>query len=68
MAVGIAWWLLLGGLLRVVRVLGGSGDSAELRKLTLIPQFVWSLTWLFIALVALIVGAQLLLRPGYAVG
>jgi hypothetical protein len=67
-AVGIAWWLLLGGLLRVVRVLGGSGDSAELTRLTLIPQFVWSLIWLFIALVALIVGAQLLLRPGYAVG
>lgn len=67
-AVGVAWWLLLGGLLRVIRVLGGSGDSAELRRLTFIPGVVWSLIWLFIAVVALIVGGQLLLRPGYGIG
>ncbi|GAA4745974.1 M50 family metallopeptidase [Actinomycetospora chibensis] len=66
-AVAIAWLLLLGGLLRIVRVLGGSGDSEDLRKMTLIPEFVWSLTWLFIGLVSLVVGAQLLLRPGYAI-
>lgn len=65
-AVGIAWLLLLGGLLRIVRVLGGSGDSAALAAMTLIPNFIWSLIWLFVALVALIVGGQLLLRPGYS--
>lgn len=65
-AVGIAWLLLIGGLLRIVRVLGGSGDSAALAAMTLIPNFVWSLIWLFVGLVALIVGGQLLLRPGYS--
>jgi len=67
-AVGIAWLLLFGGLLRSVRVLGGSGDSVALAKMTLIPNIVWSVVWLFIAVVALIVGGQLLLRPGYTVG
>jgi hypothetical protein len=67
-AVGIAWLLLLGGLLRIVRVLGGSQDAVELAKLTFVPKFVWSLIWLFIAVVALIIGGQLLLRPGYELG
>jgi hypothetical protein len=67
-AVGIAWLLLFGGLLRVVRVLGGSDDAEKLAGMTLVPQFVWSLIWLFIAVVSLIVGGQLLLRPGYWVG
>ncbi|MFC5139455.1 M50 family metallopeptidase [Actinomycetospora rhizophila] len=67
-AVGIAWWLLLGGLLRIIRVLGGSSDATRLAEMTFIPKFVWSLVWLFIGVVSLIVGGQLLLRPGYGIG
>jgi hypothetical protein len=68
-AVGIAWFLLLGGLLDNVRLLQGrSGDGGALAKLTLIPNVIWSLVWIFVAVVTLIVGGQLLLRPGYAIG
>jgi len=68
-AVGIAWLLLFGGLLDNLRNLSGrTGDGDALAKTTLIPSFVWNLLWLFVAVVALIVGGQLLLRPGYDIG
>ncbi|GLZ45255.1 membrane protein [Actinomycetospora sp. NBRC 106375] len=68
-AVGIAWVLLIGGFVKNVSLLGApSQDGANLAGRTLIPNFVWSLIWIFIALVALIVGGQLLLRPGYGIG
>jgi hypothetical protein len=68
-AVGIAWFLLIGGLLDNVRLLGGrSGDGTALAGLTLVPNVIWSFVWIVVALVALIVGGQLLLRPGYEIG
>lgn len=68
-AVGIAWFLLIGGFVDALRLLAApSSDGSELAKLTLIPNFLWSLTWVFVGLVALIVGGQLLLRPGYDIG
>jgi Peptidase M50B-like len=68
-AVGIAWFLLIGGLLDAIRLLGSkSGDGTALAELTLIPNAIWSLIWIFVALVSLIVGGQLLLRPGYGIG
>jgi peptidase M50B-like protein len=68
-AAGLAWFLLFGGLVQNVRNLEGkTGDGTALAGRTLIPNVIWNLIWLFIALVALIVGAQFLLRPGYTVG
>jgi hypothetical protein len=66
-AVGIAWFLLIGGFVDAVRLLqAASSDGSRLARLTLIPNFVWTLVWVFVGLVALIVGGQLLLRPGYS--
>jgi hypothetical protein len=68
-AVGLAWVLLIGGLVKNFSLLQKpSQDGAHLAGRTLIPNFVWSLVWIFIAVVALIVGGQLLLRPGYDIG
>ena len=36
--------------------------------MTLIPNFIWNLLWIVVAVVSLIVGGQLLLRPGYDIG
>lgn len=68
-AVGIAWFLLFGGFLRNLRLLqAASSDGARLARMTLIPNFIWNLLWIFVAVVSLIVGGQLLLRPGYDIG
>ncbi|GAA4885808.1 M50 family metallopeptidase [Actinomycetospora straminea] len=68
-AVGLAWVLLFGGLLQTIRNLSGrTGDGDALFSRTWIPNAIWNLIWLFIAVVALIVGGQLLLRPGYMLG
>jgi hypothetical protein len=68
-AVGVAWFLLFGGLLRNIRLLQAvSSDGARLARMTLIPNILWNLAWIFVAVVALIVGGQLLLRPGYSAG
>jgi hypothetical protein len=67
-AVGIAWLLLFGGLLDAVRLPSDGGDAAALASLTFIPGVLWKLLWIFVALVSLIVGGQLLLRPGYDLG
>jgi hypothetical protein len=65
-AVGTAWLLLLGGLRQSVMMFP-SDDGAKLAGRTWIPNLVWTSIWFLIALVALIVGGQLLLRPGYAI-
>lgn len=59
--VGIVWYLLVGGLARIIIVFRGSGDSASLASRTLIPGIVWSLAWFAIGLVCLIKGGSLLL-------
>lgn len=66
-AVGTAWLLLLGGLRQSVMMFP-SDDGDKLASRTLIPNIVWTAIWFFIALVSLIVGGQLLLRPGYDLG
>jgi hypothetical protein len=45
-----------------------SDDGAKLASKTLIPNVIWTALWLFLAVFSLIVGGQLLLRPGYGIG
>jgi hypothetical protein len=69
-AVGIAWWLLIGNV-RATFEMGWRGvnsDADRLARATLVPKVVWYVVWIGLSLLALIVGAQLLLRPGYAIG
>jgi hypothetical protein len=68
-AVAIAWLLLIGGAADNLSFRGRKGDASGLAQTTIIvPAFVWELLWAFISVVALIVGGQLLLRPGYGIG
>jgi hypothetical protein len=69
-AVGITWFLLISGLadLLDLRRLADTVDAKALASMTLVPRAVWALIWVFIGVVALIVGGQLLLRPGYGIG
>ncbi|MDD7917153.1 M50 family metallopeptidase [Actinomycetospora callitridis] len=68
-AVGIAWLLLIGGAADNLKFRGGKADAGYLARATIIfPTFVWELLWAFVSIVTLIVGGQLLLRPGYAIG
>ena len=68
-AVGVVWFLLISGAAEALSFRGRKGDASNLAEWTVIvPAFVWELLWAFIALVALIVGGQLLLRPGYDIG
>ncbi|TCK27446.1 M50 family metallopeptidase [Pseudonocardia endophytica] len=60
-AVGMVWYLLLGGLVMTFLHFGKSVDSGLLAKKTLIPRFVWSVIWVVIGLVCLIKGGALLL-------
>lgn len=60
-AVGIVWYLLLGGIVRIFHVFRGSGDSEDLRKMSLVPGIVWSLLWVLIGFICLIKGGSLLL-------
>jgi hypothetical protein len=56
-AYGIAWFLLLSGVL-VIRSHGSTaGDAANLRALTRVPQGFWSILWLLCSLLALAYGA-----------
>ena len=63
-AVGIAWFLLIAGLVDAVTLPSDRGDAANLARKTLVPGFVWQLIWITIAVVALYVGGRLLLVPG----
>jgi len=66
-AVAIAWWMLLGGVRSAVNLSRGTGtDAYWLARRTWVPTIVWKAVWISLALYALIVGAQLLLRPGYS--
>ncbi|MDF2975409.1 MAG: integral rane protein [Actinomycetospora sp.] len=68
-AVGVVWFLLISGAAKVLSLRGRKGDATGLAKATVVvPAIVWELFWAFAGLVALIVGGQFLLRPGYAIG
>jgi hypothetical protein len=67
-AAGVVWFLLIVGLVESYQLPSNGGDAASLASRTLIPGFVWKLFWLSVSLISLIVGGQLLLRPGYAIG
>ena len=59
-AYGITWFLLLSGLRVIAEHGAAAGDAGELRKLTRVPSGFWSFFWLAGSLVALAVGAVLL--------
>lgn len=62
-------WFLISGGAKNLSFRGRKGDATILAELTvIIPAVVWELLWAFVGLVALIVGGQLLLRPGYDIG
>ncbi len=63
----VVWFLLIAGTLWAFRSRSGGGRNT-LAGRTLIPGILWQLLFIFIAIVALIVGGQLLLRPGYTIG
>lgn len=67
-AVFVVWFLLMAGTVQTFRIPAAKGSTDVLPRLTLIPGVLWRLLWVVVAIVALIVGAQLLLRPGYEVG
>jgi Peptidase M50B-like len=60
-AYAIAWLLLLSGVRGIMVRRGGSGDSQNLRRLTLIPHVIWFLIWLAAALGAVAVGGSWLI-------
>lgn len=67
-AVSLVWFLLIGGIFDTTTLPSDGGDAKIMAGKTLIPGVIWKLFWIFIAVVALIVGGQLLLRPGYGIG
>lgn len=67
-AAGLVWFLLISGTVEAFRLPAGGGDAASLAGRTLVPGVLWKLLWIVVAVVALVVGGQLLLRPGYAIG
>jgi Peptidase M50B-like len=66
-AVSLVWFLLIGGIFDTFTLPAGGGDASIMAGKTLIPGLIWKIAWVFVAIVALIVGGQLLLRPGYAI-
>jgi hypothetical protein len=61
-AYGIAWFLLVSGLRRMLELRGKeSGDADALRKMTKIPHRVWHGFWLAGTVAGLLLGAILLL-------
>jgi hypothetical protein len=67
-AVSVVWFLLIGGVVDTTTLPAGGGDARAMAGKTLIPGVIWKVFWVFVAVVALIVGGQLLLRPGYEIG
>jgi hypothetical protein len=66
---GVAWFLLFGGLRPVVELArsqrrdrrrGGVSDADQLARLTGVPRGVWVCLFALVALVAIVVGARLL--------
>jgi Peptidase M50B-like len=61
-AYGIAWFLLISGLRRILELRGKeSGDGDALRKMTKIPHRVWHGFWLAGTAAGLVLGASLLM-------
>jgi hypothetical protein len=56
----LSWFLLLSGVGVVLTHGSNAGDAANLRRITHLPRFLWSLLWLVITVAALAVGARLL--------
>ena len=59
----LSWLLLLAGVGVVLTDGSNAVDAVNLRKITHLPRFLWSLLWLVITVAALVVGARLLTRP-----
>jgi hypothetical protein len=66
-AVSLVWLLLIGGVVDAAQLPSWAGDARNLADRTLIPGVLWKIFWITVAVLALIVGGQLLLRPGYAI-
>jgi hypothetical protein len=64
----VVWFLLIAGVVEAFRLPSLGGGRNTLAGRTLIPGILWQLLFIFVAIVALIVGGQLLLRPGYTIG
>ena len=62
------WFLLIAGTLSSFPRPERGGGPGILAGKTFIPGILWQLLFIFVAIVALIVGGQLLLRPGYDIG
>jgi Peptidase M50B-like len=64
-AVGLVWWMLIGGTWWAAsgfRFPGGTSDANQLGDATLIPRFMWDLLFASIGIVALCIGGHELLR------
>jgi hypothetical protein len=66
-AVSLVWLLLIGGVIDATQLPSSAGDARNLADRTLVPGVLWKIFWVGVAVLALIVGGQLLLRPGYAI-
>jgi hypothetical protein len=63
-AVGLTWWMLIGGAYWSSSGLwgGGTGDAAHMAEQTWIPRILWDLAFAFVGLVCLWAGARRLLE------
>jgi Peptidase M50B-like len=59
-AYGIAWFLLLSSIRKVLQRRWNAGDAANLRDLTHLPRVLWALLWLILTVAALAKGGSLL--------
>ena len=63
-AVGLVWWMLIGGAYwaSVGLIRGEGSDAAALARATLIPRIVWHVVWALIGIFALVTGGRYLLH------
>lgn len=61
LAAGLVWLMLIGGLHKILIRNTHSGDGQDLADITWIPQVVWFLVWLTIAVLCLWFGGRVLL-------
>lgn len=61
MAYAITWFLLISGVVAVLRTWAAPGDRDELRKMTHLPRGLWPVLWLAGSGIALVAGARLLI-------
>jgi xanthine/uracil/vitamin C permease (AzgA family) len=57
---GIAWFMLLSGIRKVLEHRWNASDAANLRDFTHLPRVLWALLWLVCTVGALAVGGRLL--------